>query len=101
MDTIGSLFAMNALARSRCQSCGALMRVDLEEMVALRGGATTLFDRFDRCRMVACGGTVFYMVSRAIGRDWTVMLRKADRRNRIEELPTIQTGLDLVKRGTG
>lgn len=98
MSTIGSMFAMNALARSRCQSCGALMRVDLGEMVAVHGGATTLFDRFDRCRMVACAGSAFYLVSRAIGREWTVMLRHAEPSTEIADLPMIQTGLDLIGR---
>jgi hypothetical protein len=98
MNTIGSMFAMNALARTRFQSCGALMRVDLGEMVAAKGGATTLFDRFERCRMVACGGSAFYLVSRAIGREWTVMLRHAAPSAEMADLPTIQTGLDLARR---
>lgn len=51
------------------------MRVELEDVVARRGPAYSLVDKLERCRMVGCAGSSFYMVSRTYGRDWRVLLR--------------------------
>lgn len=98
MQSVGALFRTNALVRSRCQDCGALMRVDLAEMVATYGAMTNLFDRFDRCRMVACSGSVFYMASRSFGREWTTLLRDAKLATDFADLPPVQTAAELVGR---
>jgi len=45
--------------RTQCRRCGALMRADLDELVARYGGSASLVDRQERCRMVACDGAAF------------------------------------------
>lgn len=75
MDSAGTMLAMNALVRSRCAKCGTLLRVELEEIVARYGSGCSLVDKLDRCRMVGCIGTNFYLASRTYGREWTTLLR--------------------------
>lgn len=75
MESVGTMLAMNALVRCRCAKCGTLLRVDLEEVVARHGPGHSLIDRLERCRMVGCIGSTFYLVSRTYGRAWTTLLR--------------------------
>lgn len=75
MESAGSMLRMNALVRSRCAKCGTLLRVELEELVARNGPGYSLVDRLERCRLVGCIGSTFYVASRTYGRDWTTLLR--------------------------
>ncbi|MBI0533594.1 hypothetical protein WR25_02710 [Diploscapter pachys] len=75
MDSAGTMLAMNALVRSRCGTCGTLLRVELEDVVARFGPGHSLIDRLERCRMVGCVGSTFYLASRTYGRAWTALLR--------------------------
>ncbi|ALR23042.1 hypothetical protein ACQKOH_21255 [Sphingomonas sp. NPDC092331] len=74
--SIGALIGSNALARSQCCACGIQQRVDLEAMAAKFGGTASLIGRVDRCSIVACSGSVFYMAARTYGRAW-IMLGQA------------------------
>lgn len=78
MESAGTLLRMNALVRSRCAMCGTLLRVDLEDIVTRHGAGYSLFDQLERCRMIGCIGTSFYLASRTYGRDWTTLLRDPD-----------------------
>ena len=75
MDSAGTMRAMNALVRSRCAKCGTLLRVELEDVVARHGPGYSLVDKLERCRMVGCTGTTFFLASRTYGREWTTLLR--------------------------
>lgn len=85
------MLRLNAKLRSRCCACGTLMRVDLGEMVARHGPGHGLIDRLDRCRMVGCAGSVFYLAARAHGQDWTMLVRDADLLARFADLPPVRT----------
>lgn len=74
-DDAGAMLRINALVRSRCARCGTLLRVELEDIVARHGPGYSLIDRLDRCRMVGCVGSTFYLASRTYGRAWLTMLR--------------------------
>lgn len=76
-QSIGGLLASNALARSQCTTCGIQQRVDLAALAAKLGGAATLIGRSDRCAVVACDGSVFYIAARTYGRQW-IALRVRD-----------------------
>lgn len=67
--------------RTQCRRCGALMRADLDELVARYGGSASLIDRQERCRMVACDGATFYLVARRYGDPWRILLDAAALRN--------------------
>lgn len=75
MDHVGSMLRVNALVRTRCAKCGTLLRVELEDVVARHGPGYSLVDRLERCRMVGCVGSTFYLASRTYGRAWLTMLR--------------------------
>ncbi len=87
------MLAMNALVRTRCTQCGTLLRVELEDIVARFGPEHSLVDRLDRCRMVGCVGTTFYLVSRSYGRAWTRLLRDPALIACFETLPPARTAL--------
>ncbi len=74
-DHVGSMLRVNALVRTRCAKCGTLLRVELEDVVARHGPNHSLVDRLERCRMVGCVGSTFYLASRTYGRAWLTMLR--------------------------
>ncbi len=93
MDSAGTMLRMNALVRTRCSKCGTLLRVDLEDVVARHGSCHSLVDRLDRCRMVGCGGSTFYLASRTYGRDWTTLLRDPVLIVSFEILPPARTAL--------
>jgi hypothetical protein len=77
-QSIRALLGSNALTRSQCKTCGIQQRVDLEALAAKLGGAETLIARADRCNIVACHGSVFYMAARTFGRQWIALELRAD-----------------------
>lgn len=64
----------NALARSQCRCCGIQQRVDVSVQAMRFGANASPVDLSDKCNIVGCHGTVFFMVQRAYGRDWITML---------------------------
>jgi hypothetical protein len=72
-QSVGALLGCNALARSQCRQCGIQQRVDLEGMAAKLGGGASLIGRADRCSVVACHGSVFYLAARTYGRQWITL----------------------------
>ncbi|MCW2406926.1 hypothetical protein M2336_003610 [Sphingobium sp. B1D7B] len=54
------------------------LRVDLEALGLKHGPMATLIDRSDRCSMVACHGSVFYLASRSYGRQWLPLISRED-----------------------
>jgi hypothetical protein len=68
------MLRMKALVRSRCCQCWTLMRVEMEDVVARNGADYSLVDKLQRCRMVECFGSTFYLASRTYGRKWTTLL---------------------------
>ena len=75
MDSVAEMLRMNALVRTRCSTCGTLLRVELEDIVARHGTGYSLVDRLERCRMVGCMGSAIYLASRTYGGAWTTLLR--------------------------
>lgn len=61
MDRAAEMLRMSALVRFRCAKCGTLLRADI---VARHGGGVSLVDRMERCRIVGCAGSTFYLASR-------------------------------------
>ena len=51
------------------------MRAELEDIVARHGSDYSLVDKLERCRMVECEGSTFYLASRTYGREWVTLLR--------------------------
>ena len=93
MESAGTMLRMNALVRSRCAKCGMLLRVDLDAIVARFGASYSLVDRLDRCRVVGCVGSSFYLASRTYGREWTTLLRDAALVSSFEMLAPARTAL--------
>lgn len=91
METAGEMLRMNAQVRTRCCKCGTLMRAELEDVVARHGPGFSLIDRLERCRMVACIGSTFYLVSRTYGREWITLLRDPKLVASFEQLPPVRT----------
>ncbi|MCW2393518.1 hypothetical protein [Sphingobium sp. B11D3A] len=77
-QTLGALHHSNGLARSQCRRCGVQLRVDLEALALKHGPMASLIDRSDRCSMVACHGSVFYLASRSYGRQWLRLVSRED-----------------------
>lgn len=76
--TLGALHYSNALARSQCRQCGVQLRVDVEALGLKHGPLASLIDRSDRCSIVTCHGSVFYLASRSYGRQWLPLLSRED-----------------------
>lgn len=93
MASAGALLKMNALVRSRCVKCGTLLRVELEDIVARHGPGWSLVDRLDRCRMIGCAGSTFYLASRTYGREWTTLVRDPELLASLDALPPASTAL--------
>ena len=91
MESAGEMLRMNALVRTRCSGCGTLMRVDLHDIVARHGPGYSLVDKLERCRMVECEGSTFYLASRTYGREWVTLLRDPRLMKVFEELPPVRT----------
>jgi hypothetical protein len=75
MDSLAEMPPMNALVRTRCATCGTLLRVERLDVVARHGAIHSLVDKLERCRMVGCIGSAFYVTSRTYGGAWTTLLR--------------------------
>lgn len=91
MENVGTMLRMKALVRSRCCQCGTLMRVEMEDVVARHGASYSLVDKLERCRMVECYGSTFYLASRTYGGQWTTLLREHRLLEAFEELPPVRT----------
>jgi hypothetical protein len=91
MDSAGEMLRMKALVRTRCCKCGTLLRAELEDIVARHGPDHSLIDRLERCRMVECEGSTFYLASRTYGREWVTLLRDPRLMKVFEELPPVRT----------
>jgi len=95
MDSAATMLRMKALVRSRCVKCGTLLRIELEDIVARHGPGYSLIDQLERCRMVGCVGTTFYLVSRTYGGAWTALLRDPALAETFDALAPTRTALDL------
>ncbi len=91
MENAGEMLRMNALVRTRCSGCGALMRADLNDIVARHGPGHSLVDKLERCRMVECVSSTFYLASRTYGGQWTMLLRDPMLIAAFEALPPVRT----------
>lgn len=87
MTSAGAMLQIGALVRSRCVQCAALLRVELEDVVARHGPDHDLFDRLERCRAVGCIGSTYYLAARTYGGDWRVMLRDPAMRAKLCDVP--------------
>jgi len=79
-STWGELARTNALARSQCRCCGMQQRVDLSLQILRFGANGSPIDLRDKCMVVGCHGSVFYMASRTYGRQWIAMTSHGDPR---------------------
>ena len=73
-SSVGEMRRLQIQVRTQCRRCGALMRTDLDELLARYGGSASLIDRQERCRMVACDGATFYLAARRYGGPWQILL---------------------------
>ncbi|WP_148274745.1 hypothetical protein [Novosphingobium sp. PP1Y] len=71
--TWGELARTNALARSQCRCCGMQQRVDLSLQILRFGTNGSPVNLRDKCMVVGCHGSVFYLVARTYGRQWIAM----------------------------
>ena len=72
--SVGAMQRLQIQVRTQCRRCGALMRADLDDLVARYGGNASLIDRQERCRMVACDGATFYLAARRYGGPWRILI---------------------------
>lgn len=72
-STWGELARTNALVRSQCRCCGMQQRVDVSiQILRFRANGSPI-DLRDKCMVVGCHGSVFYLVARTYGRQWITM----------------------------
>ncbi|WP_242187183.1 hypothetical protein [Sphingomonas sp. CARO-RG-8B-R24-01] len=64
-----------------------MIRIELEDIVARHGPAYSLVDKLERCRMVGCIGSTYYLAARTYGRKWTALLRDPQLVATFENLP--------------
>jgi hypothetical protein len=93
LENVGEMRRMNALVRVRCAVCGTILRVDLDDIVARHGVGYSLVDKLERCRMVGCAGSTFYLASRTSGQAWTALLRDPALLGSFATLPPVRTAL--------
>jgi hypothetical protein len=74
-QTIGAMLGIRALVRSRCCVCGTELRVDTATLVARYGPSMTLIDTLERCPIVGCAGSIYFLAARSYDRPWTVLIR--------------------------
>jgi len=91
MENTGKMLQMNAQVRTRCCQCGTLMRAELKDIVARHGPDYSLIDKLERCRMVECIGSNFYLATRTYGGQWTTLLRDPALITAFEKLPPVRT----------
>ncbi|MEG8221814.1 hypothetical protein OSJ57_14430 [Sphingomonas sp. HH69] len=92
-SSVGAMQRLQVQVRTQCRRCGALMRADLDELVARYGGSTSLIDRQERCRMVACDGATFYLAARRYGRPWRILVDDAALRDGLSLCPPAHLAL--------
>lgn len=51
----------------------------------------SLVDKLERCRLVECINSTFYLASRTYGGQWTTLLRDSELVASFEELPPVRT----------
>lgn len=86
-SSVGAMQRVQIQVRTQCRRCGALMRADLDELVARYGGNASLIDRQERCRMVACDGATFYLAARRYGGPWRILVDDAALRDGLSLCP--------------
>ncbi|WP_323810659.1 hypothetical protein [Sphingobium baderi] len=86
-SSVGAMQQLQIQVRTQCRRCGALMRADLDELVARYGGSASLIDRQERCRMVACDGATFYLAARRYDGPWRILLDDAALRDGLNLCP--------------
>jgi hypothetical protein len=91
----------NMLVRSQCRRCGALMRVELADLVARHGEGWSLIDAQERCRMVACDGAAFYLAAPTYGAAWRILLEDERLRETLVDAPPPITARVLVQGAEG
>ncbi|WP_144401083.1 hypothetical protein [Novosphingobium sp. MBES04] len=72
-STWGALQRTNAQVRSQCRCCGMQHRVDVSVQILRFGACSSPVNLQDRCMVVGCHGSVFYLVARTYGRQWITM----------------------------
>lgn len=72
------MLGIGALVRTRCCRCGIELRIELADLVSRYGPGGTLIDRLERCRVVGCIGSTYYLAARTHDRPWTVLVRDPD-----------------------
>lgn len=92
-SSVDAMQRLQIQVRTQCRRCGALMRADLDELVARYGGNASLIDRQERCRMVACDGATFYLAARRYGGPWRVLLDDAALREGLTICPPAHVAL--------
>ena len=85
--SVGVMQRLQIQVRTQCRRCGALMRADLDDLVARYGASASLIDRQERCRMVACDGATFYLGARRHGEPWRILLDAAALRDGLSLCP--------------
>ena len=95
MRSTGLLARTNSRVRTRCPGCGALMRVDLADILARHGPDGSLIDRREDCRLVECTGRAFYMAQWSYGQAWRIMLSDRSQLAEIAMLPPARTAAAL------
>ncbi|BBF72741.1 hypothetical protein SBA_pBAR4_0500 (plasmid) [Sphingomonas bisphenolicum] len=85
--SVGVMQRLQIQVRTQCRRCGALMRADLDDLVARHGASASLIDRQERCRMVACDGATFYLAARRHGEPWRILLDAAALRDGLSLCP--------------
>jgi hypothetical protein len=83
--TVSAMSRGQALVRSQCRVCGIQMREDPAALALQHGPLASLVDRSDRCRIVACEGTIFYLAARTYGRAWILLVSREDLRSRLAQ----------------
>ena len=58
--TIGDMKARSWQVVSRCPKCSLVMRVNLDDLIKLRGADLVLWNRHPPCRRMDCGGKVVF-----------------------------------------
>ena len=96
LRTVGAMARRNMLVRSQCRRCGALMRVEVADLVARHGEGWSVIDRQERFRMVACDGAAFYLAARTYGAPWRILLEDEGLRETLADAPTPVTARMLV-----
>lgn len=65
-QTVGLMLKHNTLVRAGCRKCNTFLYVNKKNLTAIahtEGGDYSLINRVSKCRVVGCGGDVFYYAS--------------------------------------